>query len=61
MLCLSGFKLYSRWMSLIIKFLQTLLHVPSLQHSFHQFNRLFHKKKLKKINYKGFVTFMSPR
>ena len=47
----------------LIKFLQTLLLVPSMQHCFHQFNRLFYikKKKLKKIYYKGFVTFISPR
>ena len=34
-----------------------------MQHSFHQFNRLFYifLKKTKKINYKGFVTFISPR
>ena len=35
----------------------------SMQHSFHQFDRLFYNnnKKIKKINYKDFVTFISPR
>ena len=37
-------------------------NVPSMQHSFHQFNHLFKKtiRKIKKVNYKGFVTFISP-